>query len=64
VRDNGDVSLTEAGRIWKTMPTRYPVSRLLATVLTPDQLQQMKSHHHSHGTPAQAQPQTNPQSAL
>jgi protein CpxP len=38
----------------------------LATVLTPDQLQQLKSRHHGHDTPAQAQPQSqpNPQSAL
>jgi len=33
----------------------------LATVLTPDQLQQLKSRHHGHGVPAQTQPQTNPQ---
>jgi Spy/CpxP family protein refolding chaperone len=36
----------------------------LATVLTPDQLQQMKSRHHGHGAPAQAQPQPNPQAGL
>jgi periplasmic protein CpxP/Spy len=38
----------------------------LAAVLTPDQLQQLKSRHHGHDTPAQAQPQSqpNPQSAL
>jgi protein CpxP len=40
----------------------------LATVLTPDQLQQMRSQHHNHGAPAQTSPQTppqaNPQSAL
>lgn len=36
----------------------------LATVLTPDQLQQMKSLHHGHGAPAQAQPQPNPQASL
>jgi periplasmic protein CpxP/Spy len=33
----------------------------LATVLTPEQLQQMKSRHHGHD--ATAQPQANPQSA-
>ena len=36
----------------------------LATVLTPDQLQQLKSRHHGHGAPAQTSPQNNPQSAL
>jgi Spy/CpxP family protein refolding chaperone len=32
----------------------------LSTVLTPDQLQQMKAHH-GHGAPTQTQPLTNPQ---
>jgi periplasmic protein CpxP/Spy len=36
----------------------------LATVLTPDQLQQMKSFRHGHGAPTQTPPQNNPQSAL
>jgi protein CpxP len=36
----------------------------LATVLTPDQLQQMKSHHRGHGAPGQPQPQANPQAGL
>lgn len=42
----------------------------LATVLTPDQLQQIKSHRHGQGAPAQPlpqsqpQPQPNPQSSL
>jgi Spy/CpxP family protein refolding chaperone len=36
----------------------------LATVLTPDQLQQMKAmHHHRHGAPGQGQPQGQPQVA-
>jgi protein CpxP len=47
---------------------RQQTRQQLATVLTPDQLQQLKSHHHGQGAPAQAQPQTqpqpNPQSAL
>jgi len=34
----------------------------LATILTPDQMQQLKSHHHREAAPAQAQPQTQPQS--
>ena len=33
----------------------------LATVLTPDQLQQLKSHHRGQGPPAETQPQTQPQ---
>jgi septal ring factor EnvC (AmiA/AmiB activator) len=37
--------------------------QLLATILTPDQIQQLKSRHHSHGIPAQT-PQTNPQAGL
>jgi periplasmic protein CpxP/Spy len=37
----------------------------LATVLTPDQLQQMKSmHHHHHGAPTQSQPQAAPPAGL
>jgi Spy/CpxP family protein refolding chaperone len=47
---------------------RQQTRQQLATVLTPDQLQQLKSHHHGQGAPSQAQPQTqpqpNPQSAL
>jgi hypothetical protein len=36
----------------------------LATVLSPDQLQQMKSRHHGQSVPAQTQPQPNPQACL
>jgi protein CpxP len=36
----------------------------LATILTPDQIQQLKSRHHGHGVPAQTPPQTNPQAGL
>jgi Spy/CpxP family protein refolding chaperone len=36
----------------------------LATILTPDQLQQIKSRHHNHGAPTQTQPLTNPQAGL
>jgi Spy/CpxP family protein refolding chaperone len=47
---------------------RQQTRQQLATILTPDQLQQLKSHHRGQGAPAQAQPQTqpqpNPQSAL
>jgi periplasmic protein CpxP/Spy len=33
----------------------------LAAILTPDQIQQLKSRHHGHGGPSQPQSQTNPQ---
>jgi Spy/CpxP family protein refolding chaperone len=36
----------------------------LATVLTPEQLQQMKSRHHGHSASTEAQPQPNPQASL
>jgi protein CpxP len=36
----------------------------LTAMLTPDQLQQIKSRHHGHGAPSQTPPQPNPQSAL
>jgi protein CpxP len=36
----------------------------LATILTPDQLQQMKALHHGHGLPDQAQPNTTPPAGL
>ena len=40
---------------------RQQTRQQLATVLTPDQLQQIKSHHHGHDAPAQTQPQPSPQ---
>jgi Spy/CpxP family protein refolding chaperone len=47
---------------------RQQTRQQLAAVLTPDQLQQLKSRHRGQGAPAQAPPQTqsqpNPQSAL
>jgi protein CpxP len=36
----------------------------LATVLTPDQLQQLHSRHHGHGAPAQTQLPANPQAGV
>jgi Spy/CpxP family protein refolding chaperone len=36
----------------------------LATVLTSEQLQQLKFHHRGQGAPAQAQPQPSPQASL
>ena len=43
---------------------RQQTRQQLATILTPDQIQQLKSRHHSHGVPAQTPPQTNPQAGL
>jgi Spy/CpxP family protein refolding chaperone len=40
---------------------RQQTRQQLATVLTPDQLQQIKSRHHGQGAPAQTAPQTQPQ---
>jgi len=36
----------------------------LATVLTPDQLQQLHSRRHGHGAPTQTQPPANPQAGV
>ena len=43
---------------------RKQTRRQLATILTPDQLQQLKVHHHDNGAPSQNQPQTNPQAGI
>lgn len=43
---------------------RQQTRQQLAAILTPSQMQQLKSRHHGHDTPAQTLPQTNPQSAL
>ena len=40
---------------------RQQTRQQLATVLTPDQLQQIKSRHHGQGAPSQTQPETQPQ---
>ena len=39
---------------------RQQTEQQLATILTPDQIQQLRSRHHGHGVPAQTSPQTNP----
>jgi protein CpxP len=36
----------------------------LATVLTPEQLQQIRAHRHNHGAPTQTQPLATPQAGL
>ena len=36
----------------------------LAAILTPDQMQQLKSRHHGHDAPTQTQAPTNPQAGL
>jgi periplasmic protein CpxP/Spy len=43
---------------------RKDTRQQLATVLTPDQLQQLKARHHGHGATNQFQPQPNPQAGL
>jgi protein CpxP len=43
---------------------RQQTRQQLAAILTPDQIQQLKSRHHGHDTPAQTPPQTNPQASL
>jgi protein CpxP len=43
---------------------REQTRQQLAAILTPDQIQQLKSRHHGHGAPAQTPPQPNPQAGL
>lgn len=43
---------------------RQQTRQQLAAILSPDQLQQLKSRHHGHGTPAQTPLQPNPQAGL
>jgi protein CpxP len=43
---------------------RQQTRQQLASILTPDQLQQMKSLRHGHGAPTQTQPLPNPQAGL
>jgi len=43
---------------------RQQTRQQLATILTPDQLQQMKSIRHGHGAPTQTLPLPNPQASL
>jgi Spy/CpxP family protein refolding chaperone len=43
---------------------RQQTRQQLASILTPDQLQQMKSLRHGHGAPTQTQPLLNPQAGL
>lgn len=40
---------------------RQQTRQQLAAILTPDQMQQLKSRHHGHGAAAQTPPPTNPQ---
>jgi periplasmic protein CpxP/Spy len=43
---------------------RKDTKQQLATILTPDQLQQLRSRRHGHGAPNQPQPQSAPQAGL
>lgn len=43
---------------------RQQTRQQLAAILTPDQMQQLKSRHHGHGAPAQTGSQTTPQAGL
>lgn len=49
----------------KQMHTIHQQTRQqIAAILTPDQIQQLKSRHHGHGASAPTQPQTNPQAGF
>jgi protein CpxP len=43
---------------------RQQTRQQFAAILTPDQMQQLKSRHHGHDAPAQTPPQTHPQAGL
>jgi Spy/CpxP family protein refolding chaperone len=43
---------------------RQQTRQQLAAILTPDQIQQLKSRHHSHNTPSQTLPANNPQTGF
>jgi Spy/CpxP family protein refolding chaperone len=61
-----DTSISPVAMKQQIRAIRQQTRQQLATVLTPDQLQQLKAHHHRRGqeSPDQAQPQPNPQSSL
>jgi protein CpxP len=63
-----DTTLSSAAMKQQRKAIHQQTRQQLATVLTPDQLQQLKAHHHGHGepsqTPSKTQPQPNPQPAL
>jgi protein CpxP len=69
-RDNKIAALTNDSTISplvmrQQMRTIHQQTRQqLATVLTPDQLQQMKSRHHGQSAPTSTQPLPNPQSSF
>jgi Spy/CpxP family protein refolding chaperone len=71
-RDNKIAALTNDNTISDTAMKQQmkaihqQTHQQLATILTPDQLQQLKAHHHGHGAPSQTQPQPqpNPQAGL
>jgi Spy/CpxP family protein refolding chaperone len=60
----GDTSISPMIMKKQMYTIRQETRQQLASILTPEQLQQIKSHHRGQGAPAQPQPQPNPQSAL
>jgi Spy/CpxP family protein refolding chaperone len=61
---NNDTTISPVVKQQQMRALHQQTKQQLATVLTPEQLQQMKSRHHGHETPSQTAPQPNPQSTL
>jgi Spy/CpxP family protein refolding chaperone len=65
---NNDTTISPLVKKQQMKAIHQQTRQQFATVLTPEQLQQMKSHHRGQGTPTQTQPQAkaqpNPQSSL
>lgn len=57
-----DTSLSPSAMKQQRHSIHQQTRQQLATILTPDQLQQLKAHHHGHGAPSQTQPQNESQS--
>jgi protein CpxP len=62
----GNTSITPEEKKQQMRTIHQNTQQQLATVLTPDQLEQMKSmhQHHHHGAPGQGQPQAAPPTGL
>jgi periplasmic protein CpxP/Spy len=56
-----DITISPEVRKQQMHAIRQQTRQQLATVLTPEQLQQIESRHHGQGAPAPTQPQTQPQ---
>jgi periplasmic protein CpxP/Spy len=59
-----DTSITPAVMKEQMRAIHKDMRQQLATILTPDQLQQLKSLRHDHGNPNQPQPNTAPPAGL